>query len=80
MAEFAEFKIVAALRDGFMMTTPFTIIGSLFLLFANLPIPGYKEMMVEMFGVNWTAPCVAVFGGTFGILGMVCCLAIAYKY
>ena len=29
MASFAEIKVVAALRDGFIITTPFTIVGSL---------------------------------------------------
>lgn len=67
MASFAEIKIVAALRDGFIMTTPFTIIGSLFLLIANLPIPGYNDMMVGAFGPDWAAPCYAVFGGTFSV-------------
>ena len=80
MASFAEIKVVAAMRDGFIITTPFTIVGSLFLLIANLPFPSYREMMAEMFGTNWAAPCAAVFGGTFGILGMVGCLSIAYKY
>jgi len=80
MASFAEIKIVAALRDGFIMTTPFTIVGSLFLLIANLPFPGYGEMMAGMFGEDWTAPLYAVFGGTFSILGIICCLAVAYKY
>ena len=80
MARFAEIKIVAALRDGFIMTTPFTIIGSLFLLIANLPFPGYNDMMAGMFGADWAAPCYAVFGGTFSILGLICCLAVAYKY
>ena len=80
MASFAEIKIVAALRDGFIMTTPFTIVGSLFLLIANLPIPGYNDMMVSSFGPDWAAPCYAVFGGTFSVLGVICCLAIAYKY
>lgn len=28
MGEFAQIKAVAALRDGFIMTTPFTICGS----------------------------------------------------
>ena len=80
MASFAEIKIVAALRDGFIMTTPFTIIGSLFLLIANLPIPGYNEMMAGAFGADWSAPCYAVFGGTFSVLGLICCLGVAYKY
>mgnify|MGYP002623075406 CR=1 FL=1 len=80
MASFAEIKIVAALRDGFIMTTPFTIIGSLFLLIANLPIPGYNEFMAGAFGADWAAPCYAVFGGTFSVLGLICCLGVAYKY
>ena len=32
MGRFAQLKAVAALRDGFIMTTPFTICGSVFLL------------------------------------------------
>lgn len=80
MASFAEIKVVAALRDGFIMTTPFTIVGSVFLLLANLPIPGYNEMMVAKFGYEWAAPLYAVFGGTFNVLGVICCLSVAYKY
>ena len=34
MGRFAQLKAVAALRDGFIMTTPFTICGSVFLLLA----------------------------------------------
>ena len=80
MARFAEYKAVAALRDGFIMTTPFTICGSLFLLIANLPIPGYPEFMAGLFGPHWTDPLNAVAGGTFNILGIIAVLAITYKY
>lgn len=80
MASFAEYKVVAALRDGFIMTTPFTIVGSLFLLIANLPIPGYNEFMVAKFGYDWASPLYAVFGGTFNVLGVIACLGITYKY
>jgi PTS system cellobiose-specific IIC component len=80
MASFAEIKVVAALRDGFIMTTPFTIVGSVFLLLANLPFPGYNDFMVAKFGYEWASPLYAVFGGTFNILGVICCLAVAYKY
>ena len=34
MGRFAEIRAVAALRDGFIMTTPFTVCGSVFLLLA----------------------------------------------
>lgn len=50
MGRFSEFEIVTALRDGFIYTMPFTISGSLFLLIANLPIPGYAEFMASIFG------------------------------
>lgn len=80
MGRFAEIRAVAALRDGFIMTTPFTICGSVFLLLANLPIPGYAEFMASIFGNDWTAPLNAVAGGTFDVLAFISLLAITYKY
>ena len=80
MGEFAQIRAVAALRDGFIMTTPFTICGSVFLLLANLPIPGYPEFMASIFGKDWTAPLNAVAGGTFAVLAVIVVLAITYKF
>lgn len=80
MGRFADIRVVAALRDGFIMTTPFTICGSVFLLIANLPIPGYAAFMAGLFGPDWTAPLNAVAGGTFSILAFIAVLAITYKY
>ena len=80
MGRFAEIRAVAALRDGFIMTTPFTICGSVFLLLANLPIPGYAEFMAGLFGPNWTDPLNAVSGATFSVLALIAVLAITYKY
>ncbi|BAL81954.1 putative PTS system, cellobiose-specific IIC component [Selenomonas ruminantium subsp. lactilytica TAM6421] len=80
MGRFAEIRAVAALRDGFIMTTPFTICGSVFLLLANLPIPGYAEFMAGLFGPEWTAPLNAVSGATFSVLALIAVLAITYKY
>lgn len=80
MGEFAQIKAVVALRDGFIMTTPFTICGSVFLLLANLPVPGYAEFMASIFGNDWTAPLNAVAGGTFSVLALIVVLAITYKF
>lgn len=80
MGRFAEIKAVAALRDGFIMTTPFTICGSIFLLIGNLPIPGYPEFMASIFGAHWTDPLNAVAGATFSILALIVVLAVTYKY
>lgn len=80
MGQFAELKAVVALRDGFIMTTPFTICGSLFLLIANLPIPGYTELMSSIFGANWTDPLNQVAGASFNVLALITVLTISYKY
>ena len=80
MGNFAQIKAVVALRDGFIMTTPFTIVGSLFLLIANLPLPGYPEFMAGIFGPHWTDSLNAVAGGTFSVLALIIVAAITYRY
>ena len=37
----ASTKSITALKDGFVLTMPITLIGSLFLLIANLPFSNY---------------------------------------
>ena len=80
MNRFAQIKAIVAVKDGFIMTTPFTICGSLFLLVACLPIPGWNELMSGLFGENWAAPLFAVCGGTFNILALIVVLCVTYKY
>ena len=80
MNNFAQLKAVVAVKDGFIMTTPFTICGSLFLLIACLPIPGWGDMMAGIFGPNWQAPMWTVCGGTFNLLAIIVVLSITYKY
>lgn len=80
MGQFAEIKAIVALRDGFIMTTPFTICGSVFLFIANLPIPGYTQFMASIFGAGWAEPLNQVAGATFSILALICVLTISYKY
>ena len=80
MVRFAEIKAVAALKDGFILTLPLTLAGSVFLLIANLPIGGYSDFMKGQFGADWAAPLNQVAGSTFGILAILCVLGICYKY
>ena len=65
MSNFAQIREVVALRDGFIMTTPFTIGGSLFLLLANLPVPGYADLLKA---------------ATFSVLALIVVMAITYKF
>ena len=36
-------KLLIAIRDGFLVSSPLLIVGSIFLLIANFPIPGWDE-------------------------------------
>ena len=73
-------KPIVAIKEGFMLTMPLTIIGSVFLLFAFIPVDGYSEFMASIFGDAWTTPLFQVVGATFDILAMVGTFGIAYTY
>ncbi len=76
---FGQIPSVRALRDGVILTMPFTIGGSIFLLIANLPIPGYSEFMAGIFGANWTDSLNAVANATFGALAFVIVIGITHR-
>lgn len=46
-------KLLIAIRDGFLVSSPLLIIGSLFLLVANFPIKGWNEFVGQIFGPDW---------------------------
>lgn len=80
MLKFANAKPTMAIKDGFILTMPLTLIGSIFLLIANIPITGYSEMMANVFGVDWTSPLYQVVGATFDITALVGVFGVAYAY
>lgn len=45
-------RVLIAIRDGFLISTPLLIVGSIFLLIANFPIPGgmlqYHQYLVQV--------------------------------
>ena len=45
-------RVLIAIRDGFLITTPLLIVGSIFLLFANFPIPGWEDFWTGILGGN----------------------------
>lgn len=77
---FASTKAVTALKDGFVLTMPATLIGSLFLLVANLPFNGYAEYMAGILGANWNAGLNQVSACTFDILAIIIAVGIGYAY
>lgn len=77
---FANLKSVIALRDGFMLTMPVTLAGSIFMLISNFPIPNWQETVARFLGNNWNIGLSQVTGSTFDILAIVAVLGISYTY
>lgn len=73
-------KSMIAIKDGFLLTMPVSLVGSLFLLIANFPISGWDGFMSGIFGAGWQAPLNQVVGSTFDVLAIVAVLGISYIY
>ena len=78
--KFTSMKGIIALKDGIMFTLPLSLIGSIFLLLAQMPYKPFNDFMASIFGTSWTDPLWQVYGGTFAIMGVVSCITIAYNY
>jgi len=68
-----------ALRDGIIATMPLIIVGSLFLILANLPIPHYADWMQAHFGDNWSQKLNYPIDATFNIMALVSAFTVAYR-
>lgn len=66
--KFASTKAITALKDGFVLSMPITLVGSIFLLIANLPITGYTDFMARIFGSDWNLGLNQINNSTFNVL------------
>ncbi|MDN6029476.1 MAG: PTS transporter subunit EIIC [Lactococcus plantarum] len=68
-------KYLVAIRDGLSITIPFTIIGSVFLIIANLPINGWADILGDF------APKLnAAVNVTFGAIGLIASVSLGYFF
>lgn len=77
---FANSKPINAVKDGLVATMPLTLVGSVFLLIACAPIPGWNELMAGIFGAGWQNPLWQVTGATFDFIALVGVVCVAYQY
>lgn len=78
-AKIGNQRHLISIRDGIILAMPLIIVGSLFLILGNLPIPGYATMMTGIFGAEWQSKLNIPVDATFGILGLVISFGIAYR-
>ena len=71
-------RVLIAIRDGFLITTPLLIVGSIFLLIANFPIPGWESAIANVLGPDWTEWFTAVSRASFNCTGLLTALGTGY--
>lgn len=80
LVKFANLKGVMAVKDGFILAMPFTFIGSMCLLLANMPIPLYTELMTNIFTDGYRDALYQVVGATFDMVALIGVFGVAYSY
>jgi PTS system cellobiose-specific IIC component len=70
----SENTYLAAIRAGMVSVVPLTIIGGLFMVVANLPVPGWEDRL----GPRWAQLLQVPVTATFGLLAVFVCFAIGY--
>ncbi len=79
VSKFASLRYIRALKAGFMVIMPLTIIASIFLLITDFPINGYGNFMMKIFGENWGDFLSPAYRATFDMMGLMLAGTLAYK-
>ena len=74
---FVNTKPVQALKDGMVLSMPMLIVGSAFLIFANLPIQAAADALAA---AGITDILNQAYGATFSISAIIAVIGIAYNY
>ncbi|WP_317944910.1 PTS sugar transporter subunit IIC [Carnobacterium maltaromaticum] len=75
--KFINVKPIVALKNGMLYTMPFTIVGSVFLLLANLPVESWAKWVTDSgFGAYFNQ----AYGASFAIMAIFAVMGIAYSY
>lgn len=75
----ASNRYLTAISNGFMLVMPLLIIGSMCLLITALPIPGYGNFMVGVFGEHWGDFFLIPFNASMGIMTIFVIIGISYS-
>lgn len=74
LAKVGEEKHLRGIRNGIILSVPFTIAGSLFLIISSLPIPGWDKIVGP-----YTAMLSVPVNVTFGVLSIIATLGMGYN-
>ncbi|MDR0853030.1 MAG: EAL domain-containing protein [Clostridiales Family XIII bacterium] len=70
--------LVMTIRQGFLYTMPFMIIGSIAVALINLPVTGYQNFMAEQMGAAWESIPLIITNSTTAIIAVLAVLSISF--
>ena len=73
LGKFGSNKYMIVLRDGMIISVPFTIFGSIFMIIANLPITGWDKI-IKPYSAILNAP----INMSTGMIGLIITIGISY--
>lgn len=79
VSKITNLRYFQALRNGFFAIIPLTIIGSIFMLITDFPVPGYEEFMAGVFGSEWMNFISPAYRATFNMMGIIFAGTMSYK-
>ena len=75
--KFVKTRALVALKDGMVVSLPFIMVGSIFLLLASFPIPAVANWMNQM---GLTPYWNQAYNASFGIVAVFAVVGIAYTW
>lgn len=73
-------RVLIAIRDAFLISTPLLIVGSIFMLIAKFPIPGWAEFWAGILGEDWQSWFTNVSDAIYSITGLFTCMGTGYAF
>lgn len=73
-------KILIAIRNGFLVSTPLLIVASIFLVITNFPIPGFSDAVASVLGKGWEGHINPIVTSTFSVVALIGVIGIGYFY
>ncbi|MCH1941955.1 PTS sugar transporter subunit IIC [Holdemania massiliensis] len=70
-------RYINALKEGMFLAMPVMMIGSLFALLMNFPIPAFTQFVVSLFGDAWNSTILTGYFCTMGMVGLLFLIGIS---
>lgn len=70
---------LGAIRDAFIAFMPFLIVGSIFIIIQDFPIPAWQEKQVEWFGEAFNQFIILPKRATYDMMSLYISFLVAYK-